>query len=938
MENLKNQVALYSIDTNYFMFEKEKDLFEEKMFLHLIKKGKSSKEKIEKYKTDYSEITEKYFQLQILKKIRKTFKYIEANKKENQLHNEYLKNEIEIENVLKELKDLPKDKIKKLKELLDKEFEINTNKQRCLTQELKIRDRILMFESNLSRTLNLKINDVPTDDIFIIRVLHYPVFESICKNGFTYNNKYVMFTASAGMIRNKKVIFIKENLIKNDDETLTDIGNTIFCGLDREKINEIRKEFIDGKEEDVQGMVLNKYLAYTSLVATASQPLKGFDIDRSIVVDDFTTFVNELVENITYPDKNNNELWQTERKPMSIELQTFDGAGICTDFTGQIRLPYIKGLMIEFPIREFIQMKRKEEKEKYGNYFTNIGKVKDIYNETYDVLEDDIKYIFTKSQFKMWKHYKDWAEYKQAFKKFHCEACICSEDEENTDDSRISYQPLQTLYDLSDEELLELLKETNETIKNIANDKNKILEVIGATKENNNKNYYQKALMLYPQLLNDSFTKQNIKDIKASIVNYARQGKFKISGSKYAFILPDTVAFAEWLFCHNDNAEGLLKKGEVSCNQFTDKEELSLSRSPHLNFSHCLNTNVINDDTNKWFKANGIYVSRFSTDSEIMKNDYDGDEALIFNHPTIIKAVKRIMAKHNFVPLHYQMEKGSIAEVNEENLYNAMIESYKGGKIGQCSNSITKIWNCGNIGEDELKAINFLAVDANVEVDYAKTLWKPEKSTKMNKFLTQYTNPKVPYFFIYIKDKKKTKDKVEEINNSVVNRLVRLVCNDRIIYGAKNLGKFSYKNLLSDKNKKIDITTEKAQEIISKFIELNQNKKANLKDDVEDKYTYANKYIKDEMKKVWKNEVYIVNILVEHFFNQTDTPNKKTLWNVYGKMMYENISKNINQNVKICENCGEEIIKTNNRIKYCTECAEEINREKARKRKEKIAV
>lgn len=939
MANLQNQVHMYSIDTNYFMTKKERKIFDEIQFLRLCKKGKTlKKELLENYKDNYSEEVEKCNQIIKLKEVRKNYVSVGASKKEHELYKEYIKNRNEINTATEELKNIIDNKvISELNKKLNNELEKNEKIQRKITCELKIRDKISMFESNLTRTLGIKTNK-ETESIIVIRVLHYPIFKNIALNGFKYKSKkYVMFSASAGMIRNKKVMFIKEDVLKAKQ-------NTIFCGLTLDKINEYEeRKIINDVEVTETGINLNKYLAYTSLVATASEKYKYFKIDKSIVVEDFKTTINELVDYIDYENLDEEELWTVKRQPMDIEIQAFDGAGICTDYTGQIRLPFIKGLMIKFDIPKFVKQARKKEKDdarKNGIKITKtqIGKVIDIYGKEYDILEDGIKYIFTKSQFKMWKYYDSWDDYKEKFKKYNCECSKVNEEEIKNENARISYQPLQTLYDLSDDELLELLKETNDTIENIAENRQKMLEVMGATKENTNKDYFQKALMLYPQLLNDIYCKEVIKDIKKSLINDARQGKFKIDKSRYGFILPDPVCFAEWLLCHDEQPKGLLKKGEVSCIQFEKGEELSLSRSPHLNFSHCINTNVLNDDTNKWFKAKGVYVSCYSIDSEILKNDYDGDEALIMNNKTIISSAKRIIKERDIVPLSYNMEKGNLNKVNAENLYNAMIESYKGGKIGLVSNSLTKLWNCGNITDDVIKAINFLAVDANIEVDYAKTLWKPYKSKNMNSFLRQYTNAKLPHFFMYIRDKHKKEKQVEEINNSTVNKLLELVCNNRVRFGAKNLGKFDYKNLLSNKQKDIDTSTVTAQSIINKFKELNQTKKFNTKEDTEEKNNYVYYHIKNEMLNIFKDEKYIVDVLVEYFFNKEETKNKRTLFNTYGKIIYENIRKNINPKVKICENCGVEIIKTNNRIKYCSVCAEEINREKTRNNKKSIAV
>lgn len=60
-----------------------------------------------------------------------------------------------------------------------------------------------------------------------------------------------------------------------------------------------------------------------------------------------------------------------------------------------VRLPWVKGLLASFDFKKFIREANAREPE------INHGLVKDIYGREWDVLQDDIRCIFTKSQFKM---------------------------------------------------------------------------------------------------------------------------------------------------------------------------------------------------------------------------------------------------------------------------------------------------------------------------------------------------------------------------------------------------------------------------------------------------------------------------------------------------------------------------------------------------------
>lgn len=90
---------------------------------------------------------------------------------------------------------------------------------------------VSLFESSLTRMLGAKTNEL-TDKIIIVNVFFFQVFKDIVNYGFTFNgNKYRFLTASAGQIRTKKAVFIRE------DEYFR-IEKTLMCGLTIGHINE----------------------------------------------------------------------------------------------------------------------------------------------------------------------------------------------------------------------------------------------------------------------------------------------------------------------------------------------------------------------------------------------------------------------------------------------------------------------------------------------------------------------------------------------------------------------------------------------------------------------------------------------------------------------------------------------------------------------------
>lgn len=452
---------------------------------------------------------------------------------------------------------------------------------------LKLQNIISVFESSFTRTLNCKTNEL-TLDFIIVETFFYEMFETLVKQGFNLDgDRYIFFTASAGQIRTKKSVFIREDLWEKHKLT-------IMCGLTLESIN------AQG------GMNRNKFLAYLALNNSATDTYRAFDIEKSIVVDDFETLVNGEVDYIDI------ETMSITRKFMDVPIPHTDGCGMVLKKRSKsnfmIRLPWIKGLMASFDYLEFIK----------ENQCSPV--IKDIYGKEYNVIEDNIEFIFTKSQFKTWNYYKSWDEYKLYFKKYNCEACICNREENYIPDSKLNYQILQTLSDTTDEELKLIAKPTIDKLINMTSDKNSMLSIFGAVKDGRWLNNFQKSLLRYPALLNDRYCKSTLKNLKKSIVRDARAGKLDING-KYLFVLPDLYAFCEWLFLGIEKPIGLLKDGEVSCKLYEKSNELDCLRSPHLYREHAVRNNVINEYTNKWFSKKAVYTSSYDLMSKLLQFD-----------------------------------------------------------------------------------------------------------------------------------------------------------------------------------------------------------------------------------------------------------------------------------------------------------------------------
>lgn len=240
---------------------------------------------------------------------------------------------------------------------------------RCIREdELNDNNVISVFDSALSRTIGIKQDEL-TDALMVVQVYYFDVFKDISFYGFKYKGeKYKYFTSSAGQIRKKKAVFIKESVWNR-------IEKTVMCGLTIDKIN------------SKGGNNVNKHLAYMALTNSATDEWKEFDIDKTIVIDDFETNVYGTFDFVDETD------YSITRKTDYVPIPHTDGAGMVLPSVStknfMFRAPWVKGLLGVFDFRKFVSV----------NNYSPI--IKDIYGKEHDIIAEDIQIIFTKSQFKM---------------------------------------------------------------------------------------------------------------------------------------------------------------------------------------------------------------------------------------------------------------------------------------------------------------------------------------------------------------------------------------------------------------------------------------------------------------------------------------------------------------------------------------------------------
>lgn len=893
---------------------------------------------------------------------------------------------------------------KKKEKILDSQFREmmgnNTNIKRKLypDREFKSEEQfrnISIFESDLNRCFGCT-DMTHSDDIISVVTYYTEIFHSIMMNGFDYLGKhFVFFTAGAGQTRCKKSTFVNEELLNKN-------FNRLFCGLSRENINklggmntnkylaytslcqtnseiwegfnidraivvpdieynipdqEVRYIYTESPEdkkelEKLQGLVKE----YTDKLKQIKEQKKNRPKGTRRSPDEIVTekyYRNEKNKTIKNIENIKSKYHRSEIKRMDVTIPFTDGFGISLKKmeSSMIRLPFVKGLIAYCPRRVFVDW--------CSEHNISIKKITDIYGKTYSI--NEIDYIFTESQFKMHKYYTNvfnedgnviktgWEVYQENFKKYGCDACRCNVERGVKLNSKTNYQILQTLTtEMTDEDILKLAAYDINNLNGIGRNVQCMLNVLNANeKRNDNLTWFQKSLMLYPEMLKDFYVKTLLKNTKDSMIKKFRSGKFNINGA-YTFAIPDTLACLQWWFTDMDKTKiekfGFVKEGTVSCNLFDNKEEVDCLRSPHLDHAHCIRKNHVDNTTKKWSKSAGVYIGMKDTMSKLLMYDNDGDKLLVHNNKVIIKCAKQYQLKHGMIPNYYDMPKANPELLTNKSLFDGIVMAYHHGNIGTPSNEITKVWSTlhpGSTEESIQHAIDVVALrctDVNFTIDYAKTLYKPTIPNEILKQYKVYSGQKVPHFFIYAKGKRK--DQVEELGKCNIDRISDVVKSNRIVF--KNLlGKYSYKVLMNNPN--IDIKTEKAQEIVSLYRDIEETNLRRIshiewdsldfreKKKIQLQIQFDSNKQRDLFKElIGESKEYITDVLVKSL---QDDVNKDTLWRLFGDVIYSNIRKNL-EGTKICKCCGNRFeydITSRKTPNNCNECSYKIHREQKTK-------
>jgi len=600
-----------------------------------------------------------------------------------------------------------------------------------------------------------KIDDILyVPEIISIHFENKSHYQKIIKNGVFVNScKFVRLWAGAGMLRKNTVNFVREDL--------------------KDRLVEILD---NGRNKEVP-LVSAKYSAYFSLSGSSSTPIS---FPRICVIPDKID-ERETKVNFVYGEGKETNV---EEMIVPIKFNLFDGQGIMSpEYAEKIsreleldydlswiicRSSYVKGLLVNFDFKNFNYL---NDNQKY---------ITDIYGDKIEI--ENIDVILSESQFKLWNCYSSTKEYTNNCKKnnilFGASRISPSEKDEKKHVFS-NYQFTQILSDITDEKIEKFCKPTLDYLNDLIGDSQEkmLLYMLGNNINNIDKDYFfdsiqdkiVKALMINPEVKNDSYVIQKYNNSLSKTVREASMGKTLHSGN-FSMMYSDPLAQVEHAL--GLEVKGLLKRGEYYSNFWNNRNinKIASMRAPLVHSSEGMILNLVkNNQTEFWFENlnNGIV---FPIDGEHTLfeggNDFDGDSCMTTDDINYINGLKEDNS-----PIYYAESKAKKEIVTDETLYKSDFGAFD-TRVGFVTNVSSSIWSMLNKFEitspeyTELsKRLIYLRREQGFCVDAAKGIlvpkfpehWvryekqnysKSEDEQKEIEFLNRCVCKKRPLFFI----------------------------------------------------------------------------------------------------------------------------------------------------------------------------------------------
>lgn len=829
--------------------------------------------------------------------------------------------------------DLSEEEQKKYDKAVTRKINHDKRKHMILTAESELIRiiRLLSKENEVSKrkTKQSRINRDYVENILSLKVGRlYTKYRDQMKNSggiVTYNGKkYKRIIVSSSHSRTQKAMLVSENIW---DKAM----DILLCGLDR----------------DTEYKFMSKWNSYIGLAATDSIPVSMPNI---VIVDDKEMLMKakvDVVREVDTWDKegNINRKFSVLRdKVKRIPTNLFDGAGIVTvrkaeEWSKELNLDYIpasfqfrcipclKGKLYTMPVEGFAKT-------------YNVSKIIDVYGKEWDLFEDKIDCILTKSQFKFHNLYQSIEEWRKEFdktvhgykRKFNISEYDVSFPELE-DTTVMAYQPLQTLL-FSEDGIKRLCSPTVNSYAAACKSVEGFLKFRGIYSEDDKEDdiewseyppYYH-AMYYNHSLFNDGFIKKKMKQDLKSAKERAYVGKITVKGN-YQTLTPDLFALMQHIF--NLPVTGLLKYNQVYSNYWNHHlvgtPWIDIIRSPHIAMEHSPAQVVTSGEMERWFsyQKTGIIIGVFGNTIALKANsaDFDGDHVLTVDNYVICEAALKQFSNtiyHEKIEYPYGgvKKKEKIVVSNMDEIIECDYKGYK-NNIGNVINPISILWSLGSSREVQ-DFIKVMSIVGSITIDYAK---HGEEANIPKCIFMLLKKHQKPYFMKYLRSGRKKRSQEKELRS--VGALVEADVETELFddtdctmnkichYMEQNIGNidmdinvekdFHWENLVVSVP---DITSHRYKKIRDKLVEIqewlyeiNNAKYCNTEDtnnsvqEYNKNYDSLYEYAKAELLSIVRDEAELLDMLITIYYSDKkfmEKYNDKTvLWGCFGGQLIE---------------------------------------------------
>lgn len=161
-------------------------------------------------------------------------------------------------------------------------------------------------------------------------------------------------------------------------------------------------------------------------------------------------------------------------------------------------------------------------------------------------------------------------------------------------------------------------KHEHDRLVNVTRDEETMVRTLKA--DANSDIPYRAALAIYHELLWDSYSRSQLKDVRKRMLLDAKSGKIRMK-NKRLYAIPDLYAACEYWFEHKEHPEGLIPAGWIVAKPFKNKEKADVLRSPHLFMEHAIRKIIQNEEVYSWFYTNAVATSCHDLITRILQLD-----------------------------------------------------------------------------------------------------------------------------------------------------------------------------------------------------------------------------------------------------------------------------------------------------------------------------